>query len=331
MRWTVERIVHFAADEFVRDGLAHFGFHDPHGHFYPIAHQRHIVGSVHGGGLEWTLASHPFAPDVPNITADLDFPMFVDTLPDGALVVSNFGNARLYRVDPAAMSAELLVDGHSLGMADMGNVVVDGRGDLWVNEVTGCRVWRLGPRGQVIDALGDGHPGFQAGTVDFAAARFSWIYDLRRGPRGELYVLDSRNFAVRRIDPDRREVTTVAGTGHPGYTGDGAPARTATFGSDPTARFDGPISLSVDDAGNLYVGDRHNHVVRMVTARTGVISTIAGRPDADPDRANDDAETDPMRLNLPQISSMDVSRGRLYVPTDLGEGQGDLAVLAARR
>ena len=330
MQWTVERIVHFAADEFVSDGLAHFGFRDRDGHFYPIAHERHIVGSVRGAGLEWTLASHPFSADIPHITADLAFPMFVDTLRDGTLVVSNFGSARLYRVDPAAMSAEVLVDGHSLGMADMGNVVVDGRGDLWVNEVTGCRVWRLDEHGQVIEVLGDGQAGFQAGTVDFAAARFSWIYDLRRGPRGELYVLDSRNFAVRRIDPDRRAVTTIAGTGHPGYTGDGAPAQQATFGGDPAARFDGPISLSVDDAGNLYVGDRHNHVVRMIAATTGDITTIAGRPDADDERANDAAETDPMRLNLPQISSMDFSRGRLYVPTDLGEREGDLAVLVAR-
>lgn len=48
-----------------------------------------------------------------------------------------------------------------------------------------------------------------------------WIYDLRRGPDDRLYVLDSRNFALRVIDPAAGRVTTVAGTGTSGYSGDG--------------------------------------------------------------------------------------------------------------
>ena len=71
----------------------------------------------------------------------------------------------------------------------------------------------------------------------------------------------------------------------------------ATFGGDPTARFDGPISLSLDEVGNVYVGDRFNHVVRMIDAVTGTISTIAGRLAADDDRPNDPGEQDPRQLN----------------------------------
>ena len=173
------------------------------------------------------------------------------------------------------------------------------RGSIWVNEVTGCRVWRFDQDGKVLSVLGNGEPGFQISSATFEEVRFSWIYDLRRGPDDRLYVLDSRNFALRVIDVERGRVETIAGTGNPGYAGDGGNAREATVGGDPTAKFDGPISLSLDEAGNAYIGDRHNYVVRMIERASGTITTIAGRPAADDDLPNDPHESDPLRLNLP--------------------------------
>jgi hypothetical protein len=159
--------------------------------------------------------------------------------------------------------------------------------------------------------------------VGFDAVRFNWVYDLRPGPGGSVYVLDSKNFALRTIDLSSRSVRLLAGNGTPGYTGDGADARSATLGGDPAATFDGPISLSLDEAGNAYVGDRFNHVVRMIERDSGVISTIARRPAATAEARNDPAERDPLRLNLPMISSMDYHGGRLFVPTDLAGDCGD--------
>lgn len=326
--WIVERVVHFAPGDLVKDGFVHFGFHDQRGRHFLIDHGRHFLGLVGPHDqLVWTVAAQPVLPGVPNIEAALQFPMYVDSLPDGTLVVSNLGNARLYRIDPPTMTARLLVDGPALGMVDMGNCVVDRHGDIWVNEVKGCRVWTFDQTGRVVRTLGDGRPGFQADAVSVHDVRFHWIYDLRRGPDDRLYVLDSRNFALRAIDPVAGLVTTVAGTGATGYSGDGGDARAATFGSDPTARYDGPISLALDEAGNAFVGDRRNHVVRAIEHATGVITTIAGRPEADDVRRNDPGEVDPLGLNLPQISSMDYFDGRLLVPTDLDDGSGELAVL----
>jgi hypothetical protein len=327
--WVVERIVHFEPGDFVKSGIAHFGFHLRDGRYCAIAHPRHYLGLVgEDDRLLWTAAPEPVVEGVPNITAGLEFPMYADLLPDGALVVSNFGNARLYRIDPATQSARLLVDGHELGMVDMGNCVVDEEGSIWVNEVSGYRVWRFDQTGRPLATLGDGVAGFQAEDVSFDEVRFNWIYDIRPGPGGTIYVLDSRNFALRVIDPGARSVRLLAGTGTPGYAGDGADARDATFGSDPTARFDGPISLSLDEAGNAYVGDRFNHVVRMIERESGIITTIAGRPEAADEARNKPAEQDPRLLNLPMISSMDYDRGRLYIPTDLLPDSGDLAVLS---
>jgi hypothetical protein len=325
--WAVERIVSFGNDDFVIDGLAHFGFHVRDGHYYAIAHPRHFLALVGDDGLPaWTVAARPVFKNVPNIAAELDYPMFADALPDGTLVVSNLGNARLYRIDPRRMRASLLVDGHSLGMIDMGNCVVDDAGSIWVNEVTGCRVWRFDSSGHVLLVLGDGQPGFDAQPTTFEKVRFNWIYDLRRGPSGRMYVLDSRNYALRVVAPDEGCVMTIAGGGTSGYRGDGGAAREATFGSDPSAQFDGPISLALDEDGNAYVGDRYNHVVRAITAE-GTITTIAGRSDANDEESNDPSVSDPRHLNLPQISSLDYSDGRLFVPTDLDGAGRDLAVL----
>jgi len=328
IRWTIDRIVHFRPGEFVKAGLDQFGFHTRTGQYYAIEHRRHFLGLVGDDDrVTWTVAPQPVLPGVPNIHADLSFPMYVDVLADDTLVVSNFGNARLFRIDPRRMTADLLIDGHQLGMVDMGNAVVDDAGLIWVNEVKGCRVWRFDHEGRPVQTLGDGIPGFQPHAVAFEEVRFGWIYDLRRGHDGNVYVLDSKNFALRVIDIGARTVRIVAGSGTPGYTGDGGDARSATFGSDSAAQFDGPISLSLDEAGNAFVGDRFNHVVRMIERASGIITTIAGHPGSHSERASDPSEHDPLRVNLPEISSLDYERGCLFVPTDLARGSGDLIVL----
>jgi streptogramin lyase len=284
-------VVHFEPGEFLKEGSSHFGFRDEEGRLLAIDHARHRFALVGGDGLvELTAGEAPFLENVPHVTVELRFPMYGDVLDDGTLVVSNL-DGRLYRIDAARRRAELLVDGPALGMADMGNCVVDADGFVWVNEVTGCRLWRFDPQGRPALRLGDGTAGFAAERVDFESARFSWIYDIRRAPDGRIYVLDSRNYALRAVDPAGRCVETLA-------TG---------FGSDPSARYDGPISLAVDETGTAYVGDRWNHVVRIV-GLGGEVETIPG-------------------LSLPAISSMDYHAGELFVPTDLADRSGDLYVL----
>lgn len=328
-KWSVERIVHFDfGTDFVKSGLAHFGFHDHTGHLYAINHQKHFMGLVgRHGRLEWTLAKDSVFPEVPNIRAPLNFPIFVDRFVDGSLVVSNFGDSRLYRIYPDMMKADLFLDGTALGIRHAGNCIIDRDGFIWLNEVEGCRVRQFDQGGRLRLTLGKGMPGFQMRPVGFDAVMFNWIYDIRRGPDSNIYVLDSRNFAVRMIDVGNSQVLTIAGTGVPGYTGDLGDAREATFGGDASARFDGPISMSLDDEGNVYVGDRFNGVVRMIERKSSTISTIAGDANSKTEERNDTAERDPLGLRLPKISSMDYFDGRLYVPTDLTDGSGDLIVL----
>ena len=206
----------------------------------------------------------------------------------------------------------------------MGNCEYDGQGSFWINEITGCRVLRFDFDGKLMQRLGTETPGFQHEETSFEEARFSWIYDLRRGKNGNIYVLDSRNYAVRLIDTQAQSVLCVAGTGESGYTGDGGDARSATLGHDPSARFDGPWSLSVDEEENLFIGDTQNHVVRMVEKATNRISTIAGDGSIRPGQGNMSFETDPRRLSLPLICSLDYYDGELFIP----EWDGDLVILS---
>ena len=325
--WRVERVVHFGPDELVKSGFVHFGFHDNSGRHYVLEHQKHFLGLIGAEDkLEWTIASDTVFRNVPNIRAELSYPIYADSLPDGRLVVSNFGDGRLFIVDVTKMKTETFVDGPSLGIGHAGNCVTDDEGCVWLNEVDGCKVWQFDSSGKPMLTLGNGRPGFQPDSESFEKVSFNWIYDIRRGPDGNIYVLDSRNFALRVIDRRERKVRTIAGNGHGGYDGDGGPATGATFGSDPRAKYDGPISLSLDERGNMFIGDRCNHAVRMIDHSTGIIETIAGRREADSNRRNDPDVHDPLNLNLPQISSMDYYQGQLLIPTDLTSG-GDLAVL----
>ena len=92
-----------------------------------------------------------------------------------------------------------------------------------------------------------------------------------RDTAGNLYVSDTGNHTVRRMAPDGT-IALVAGTGDPGFSGDGGPAR--------LARLSAPSGLALDIAGSLYIADRGNSVIRRVSP-DGVIQTIAGNATAD--------------------------------------------------
>ncbi len=324
MKWQVKRIFNFTGEKPWGGGCAQFGFHDRQGNQYLLQWDQHWLGRLTPDDrFLWTAGAVNKGLCPTHIEMGVSHPHYISESPDGSLTLTSNGNNRIYKIWPEEKRADLFIDTGKLGFVDVGNCVYDRDGNLWLQEIEGCRVWQLDRDGKPLRVLGNGRPRFQPGTVSFDDVRFSWIYDMRLGPDGNMYVLDARNFAVRRIDIAAQTVTTVVGTGLPGYDGDGGDALRATLGSQPEARFDGPFSMALDEEGNIYIGDTYNHVLRMVDRRTNVITTIAGRPDAVPHRRNDPGETDPLKLNLPLICSLDYSRGCLFVP----EEDGDLIVL----
>jgi streptogramin lyase len=113
----------------------------------------------------------------------------------------------------------------------------------------------------VTTLIGTGKPGFSDGQVNNP-------YGMTIGPDGGLYFCDVDNQRVRRLDLATKKVTTIAGNGQKGYTGDGGPAVDATLAA--------PHELVFDAKGDLYFAERDNNVIRKVDMKTGMISTAAG-------------------------------------------------------
>jgi trimeric autotransporter adhesin len=85
---------------------------------------------------------------------------------------------------------------------------------------------------------------------------------------GNIYIADSANSRIRMVTKSTGIISTVAGTGSSGYSGDGGQATSAVLNY--------PYGVAVDASGNIYIADTYNHRIRMVTKSTGIISTVAG-------------------------------------------------------
>ena len=326
MEWKIKHIFNFEQDKLWGNGYVHFGFHDKKGKQYMLQWDEHWLGHLtKDDQFTWTAGAVNKGLSDIHIDLDMKNPHYISEAPDGTLIVSSNGNSKIFKISPEKGTAELFIDTGRFGIKefDTGNCVYDLDGSIWINDIRGCKVWQFDIGGNIIRALGDGIPGFQKESVPFDKVRFNWIYDLRLGPDGNIYVLDSKNFAVRMIDIDNKVVTTVVGTGESGYTGDGGDAVSATLGSKPGEYFDGPLSMALDEDGNIYIGDTQNHVLRMVDRSTSIITTIAGSRDIQPHKRNDPQEKDPLKLNLPQIASLEYYDNCLVIP----ENEGDTIIL----
>lgn len=330
--WHVARRLAYTRTHRVMNGLPQFGFHVGDD-VYAVEYAAGWVGQVHEGRVAWTIG--PADPGVAgrHVPVALREPRFVAPHGAGAILIVDAGH--VWRVELPEVEAAVFADAADLGLTDPGNCVTGADGRCWVNDIVGHQVIELSPDGRVVRRIGDGVAGFQRGTVRAEEARFGWIYDLRLGPDGRIYVLDSTNYAVRVIDPASGAVTTICGDGHPGSRGDGGPALEARLGGDPAAHFDGPWSLVVDARGDVYIGDTHNHAVRRIDAVTGRITTVASASSPSPpiERADGLVEAAGGRSPGPlftKICGMDIDQvaDLLFVPDWVGEEYDELLVLA---
>jgi streptogramin lyase len=153
-------------------------------------------------------------------------------------------------------------------------------GALWFCEYTGQRIRRLTPDGVLHTAAGTGKVGYTGDGGPALEATFNLPHEIRFDRAGNYYIADMTNHAVRRVDGKTGIITTFAGTGKPGYSGDGGPASAAQFKQ--------PHSIQFDPSGeHLFICDIGNNVIRRVEMKTGTISTFAGtgKPGETPDGA----------------------------------------------
>ncbi len=176
-------------------------------------------------------------------------------------------------------------------------------GDIYVADATNHRVCRIDRvTGTVITIAGDGSAGFDGDGGQAAQAALASPSALAVARNGDLYIADTGNNRVRRLSAATGIITTVVGGGvsDDGSIGDGRAALEATL--------DGPSGVAVTANGDIYVSDTGHHVVRLVRARTGVITTVAGSADV---RVGDDSGSAVGTL-------LDAPTGLVLVPTPAG-------------
>jgi DNA-binding beta-propeller fold protein YncE len=187
------------------------------------------------------------------------------------------------------------------GLLEPFAVDVDTDGRLYIVEMAGNRVSVLEPGGGARVFAGTGEKGLAGDDGPAGKAQFSGPHHLLFGLDGLLYVADTGNNSVRRIDTRTGIITRVAGSGEKGFSGDGGPAREARFGGIYSVAFRGHI---------LYVCDLDNRRIRAVDLQTGIVTTVAGNGETGVPKDAADARTQP--LVDPRAIALDAA-GNLYI------------------
>lgn len=196
----------------------------------------------------------------------------------GSVYIAEQGNERVLKFAPGSTTGSYFAGGGVLTFGgDNGpspnssltfpsGLAIDSTGVVYIVDSGNCRVRRVATNGIITTVVGsgtclysgDGGPATSAGTAPFGIALDG---------KGGLLITDSLNQRVRRVDTATGIITTVAGIGTAGFSGDGGPAT--------SAQLDAPIGIAVDSAGRIFVADNGNSRVRMIDTN-GVIRTIAG-------------------------------------------------------
>ena len=147
-------------------------------------------------------------------------------------------------------------------------VVFDASGNLYLAETANHVIRKVDTAGHITTIAGTGTQGFSGDNGFAAAATLDSPQGLALDTAGNLYIADTHNQRIRRIDATTQIITTVAGTGNAGFSGDTAAAATAQLNL--------PTALAFDIANNLYFADTANHRIRRIDATTQIITTVAG-------------------------------------------------------
>jgi uncharacterized protein (TIGR03437 family) len=191
------------------------------------------------------------------------------------------------------------------GLSGFQQISTDRDGNIIFADTGNQVVTRLDSDGSVTVLAGNGIAGFsgEGGPATRASLRFPT--DAAMDKSGNLYVYDSSNFRIRRVTPDGI-ISTYAGTGVAGYTGDGGPAT--------MARIQQGGKMAIDSAGNLYFTDGVDYVVRRITP-DGTISTYAGN--GQPVHAGDNGPATSASIGT-AIGALAVDdAGNLYIAEDI--------------
>jgi len=181
------------------------------------------------------------------------------------------------------------------------DLCADADGNIYVSDFQNQYIRKITPDGTVSTIAGSGIAGYLDGTSD--VAEFNYPRGICIDEQGNLFIADSWNHRIRKIDVNGN-VTTLAGGGDTIGVQSQGNYRDA---NDTSARFNVPCGMSIDADGNLYVADAYNHRIRKVTPE-GVVTTVAGTGDIGSSAGGfEDGSLDVARFNTPTEVYIDQS------------------------
>ncbi|MGW0335302.1 NHL domain-containing protein [Streptomyces sp. NPDC003011] len=247
----------------------------------------------------------------PAATAQLNGPYGVAVDSAGTVYFSDYSNHRVRKIATDGKISTVAGTGVAGFSGDNGPalsaqlncpraVAVDSAGAVYITDASNHRIRKITTDGKISTVVGTGAAGFGGDGGPATAARLNLPLGVAVDSAGVLYVAEYSNHRVRKIATDGK-ISTVAGTGAAGFSGDNGPAA--------SAQLNGPHEVEVDAAGDLYIADASNHRIRKVTA-DGKISTVAGTGAAG--FGGDGGPAISAQLNIP-VGVVADSSGTLYI------------------
>ena len=239
-----------------------------------------VVRRLQASGALTTVAGRPrFQPQQRELgELSLYFPNTVQLAPEGAAIIVDSFNHTIWKAEDGG-TAEIMA-GNGLFEADpsprstpfvpMGrlrDVAFDGGGAMYITEWLNDWIRVVEPDGRTSIFAGDGERGYSGDGGAASHARLSLPRGIAVDRDDNVYVADTGNQLIRRIDHVTGQIDTIAGVTLSGFSGDGGPAINAQFNS--------PRGLDFDRQDNLYIADTLNHRIRRI-APDGTITTVAG-------------------------------------------------------
>ena len=188
-------------------------------------------------------------------------------------------------------------------------VGVDGVGNIYITDTENHRIRKVtASTGKITTIAGTGFKGFSIDGTNATLANLQRPSSVAVDAAGNIYIADTRNQRIRKVSASTGIISTVAGTGTAGFTGDGGQATNATLFN--------PLAVATDKDGNVYIADTLNHCIRKVTVSTGIITTIAGTGDRGYDGDNKNARgaqlRDPKGVSVDRLGNVYIADSNNY-------------------
>ncbi|MBN2238950.1 MAG: SMP-30/gluconolactonase/LRE family protein [Dehalococcoidales bacterium] len=248
---------------------------------------------------------------IPATDAWLNAPYGVVQDGNGNLYIADTFNNRIRKIDTSGTISTVAgtgVEGYSGdGMAATDaqlyrpiGITTDGNGNLYFTDVYNNCIRKVDTSGIITTVAGTGTEGYNGDGIQATDAQLYRPLGITVDGEGNLYIADTYNYRIRKVDALSGIITTVAGTGTDGYNGDGINATSAQIRASN--------DVTVDENGNLYIADTWNQRIRKVDT-SGIITTIAGTGTAGYN--GDGINATSAQLNGPSVITMD-KNGNLY-------------------